>query len=82
MSAAAITAVLQTRTHHAALERPVVRAAFKRAVGNIVASVVIHFDVVHQTFARVQQANLGVINAWIIICAIVQHSGEFDVGPS
>ena len=57
--AADITRVLQTGARHAALERPAVRAAFKRAIGNVVASVVIHFNVVHQTFPGIQQADLG-----------------------
>ena len=58
-----------------------VQAAFKFGIGNVVASVVIHFDVVHQAFAGIQQADLGVIDGGIIILAVVQHAGVLDVHP-
>jgi hypothetical protein len=79
---ALITRAFQTGTRHAPLERPVVRAAFKRAIGNVIdCRWCPPLRCCPPDIRHVQQADLGVINRRIVIGAVVQHAGAGDVRP-
>ncbi len=86
----AITAIvtaqarLQAGSDVIPLGGPAVQSGFKTRVGNVVCagSARAHFNVVHQALANIQQPQLDQVNrAVIVIGAVVQHAGNFEIGP-
>ena len=80
---AGITFILKTGANFAALEGPVRHATFKIRIGHEIdrTRIGMNFEVVHQAFARIENADLRVINGGIVIPAEIQHAGVFNVDP-
>ena len=77
-----VASVLQTRTHHDALKCPAVRAALECGIGNVICAVVTHFNVIHETLARIKQTDLRVTNRRIVVRTVIENGGSFDVCPN
>src|SRR5205823_1255760 len=73
----------QTGTNVISLRGPTAQVRFEAGVGDIVGAIGAgaDFDVVHQAFADVEQADLAVHDAGLIIGPQVQCAGGLDIGP-
>ncbi len=80
---ARVTASLNAGTRVITLQQPGAQARLEVRSGDQIRShgAGAHLDVVHETFADVQLANLRVQNGGFVIGAVVEHAGGFDVGP-
>ncbi len=77
-----IATVLQAGANMISLQRPIGQTCCKGRVHHAISVIEHDFDVIYEGFAFVQQPDLRVINRRIIVRAVVEYTGIFNICPN